>query len=72
MTTSINFVQMEAHYSQNKFCLMKQNSHNLPESIVPLFRSENLSGKCAKLHTVVASNNRDHKITFLSPLVSTI
>jgi len=25
-----------------------------------VLRSESLSGKCAKLHTVAASNNRDH------------
>ena len=33
--------------------------------VVPLLRSESLSGKCAKLHTVAASNNRDHKITLV-------
>ena len=30
-----------------------------------LLRSENPSGKCAKLHTVVASNNRDHALRSL-------
>jgi len=30
--------------------------------VVPLLRSESLSGKCTKLHTMAASNNRDHKI----------
>jgi len=44
---------------------MKQNRHYLPESVVPLLWSESLSGKCAKLHTVAASNSRDHKITFV-------
>jgi len=50
---------------QHRFCLMKQNTHYLPECVVPLLRSESLSGKCAKLHTVAASNNRDHKITLV-------
>jgi len=44
---------------------MKQNRHYLPECVVPLLRSESLSSKCAKLHTVAASNNRDHKITLV-------
>jgi len=30
---------------------------------VPLLQSESLSGKCAKLHTVAASNNGDHEFT---------
>jgi len=29
---------------------------------VPLLRSESLSGKRAKLHSVAASNNRDHEV----------
>jgi len=44
---------------------MKQNRHYLSECVKPLLRSESLSGKCAKLHTVAASNNRDHKITLV-------
>jgi len=51
---------------------MKQNRHYLPECVVPLLLSESPSGKCAKLHTVAASNNRDHKITFVVTIVSTI
>ena len=35
-----------------------QPSH--PGHSTILLQSESLSGKCAKLHTVVASNNRDH------------
>ena len=30
-----------------------------------MLRSESLSGKCAKLHTVAVSNNIDHKITLV-------
>jgi len=44
---------------------MKQNRHYLPECVVPLLRSESLSGKCAKLHTMAASINRDQKITLV-------
>jgi len=35
-------------------------------------RSETASGKCAKLHTVVASNNRDHPTRSSLPSRSTI
>ena len=42
--------------------------------ILVLLRSETPSGMCAKLHTVAASNNRDHPTRSLSssPLASTI
>jgi len=43
---------------------MKQIRHYLPEWVVPVLQSESLSGKCAKLHTMAASNNRDHNLTF--------
>ena len=32
---------------------------------MPLLRSESLSGKCAELHTVAASNSRGHKTTLV-------
>jgi len=44
---------------------MNQNRHQLPECVVSPLWSESLNGKCAELHTVAASNNRDHKITFV-------
>jgi len=44
---------------------MIKNRHHLPEYVVPLLRSESLSSKSAKLHTMAASNTRDHKITFV-------
>jgi len=44
---------------------MKQNRHYLPECVVPLLWLESLSSKCAKLHIVAASNNKDHKITLV-------
>ena len=67
MTTSINCVQMRQNSPKHRFCLMKQNRtrHYLPECLVALLRSKSLSGKCAKLHTVAASNNRDHKTTLV-------
>jgi len=39
-----------------------------------VLRTESLSSKCTKLHTVAASNNRDHptRSLLLSPLASTI
>jgi len=36
-----------------------------PENPVAVGKPESLSGKCGKLHTVAASNNRDHKITLV-------
>jgi len=34
----------------------------------PLLWSESLSGKCAKLRTVAASNYRDHEITVITTI----
>jgi len=43
---------------------MKQNRRYL-NALKPLLRSKSLSGMCAKLHSVSASNNRDHEITLV-------
>jgi len=63
MTTSINCVQMKANSPNTGFASWSRIGHYLPECVVPLLRMESLSDKCTKLHTVTASNNRDHKIT---------
>jgi len=39
--------------------LMKKNNNLIYANFLVL-RSESPSGNCAKLHTVAASNNRDH------------
>jgi len=58
-TTSYPFCN-EPHRSHIFLWSLHQTRHSHPGHSTVLMRSESPSGKCAKLHTVAASNNRDH------------